>query len=137
MTTLCHLMAQKPFRILFNLPIKDPTKTRFLLLSVAGLLMWGALFDERMGWSFKIAACPSWCSYSWVRVPLNSQTFDSLQLRRPGPHIYIPQEQGGSVIPPGTGFPCCHLYNSQGSGGRNPPPCGDQPATTSWCPTPS
>jgi hypothetical protein len=25
---------------------------------------------------------------------------------RPGPHIYIPQEQGGPVIPPGTDFPC-------------------------------
>jgi hypothetical protein len=23
----------------------------------------------------------------------------------PGPRIYIPQEQGGPVIPPGTGFP--------------------------------
>jgi hypothetical protein len=27
----------------------------------------------------------------------------------PGPCIYIPQEQGGLVIPPGTGFPFCHL----------------------------
>jgi hypothetical protein len=27
----------------------------------------------------------------------------------PGPHIYIPQEQGGPVIPPGTGFPSCRL----------------------------
>jgi hypothetical protein len=25
----------------------------------------------------------------------------------PGPRIYIPQEQGGPVIPPGTGFPFC------------------------------
>jgi hypothetical protein len=28
-----------------------------------------------------------------------------LQPGGPGPHIYIPQEQGGPVIPPGTGFP--------------------------------
>jgi hypothetical protein len=27
----------------------------------------------------------------------------------PGPRIYIPQEQGGQVTPPGTGFPFCRL----------------------------
>jgi hypothetical protein len=27
----------------------------------------------------------------------------------PGPRIYIPQEQGGPVIPPDTGFPFCRL----------------------------
>jgi hypothetical protein len=27
----------------------------------------------------------------------------------PGSRIYIPQEQGGPVIPPGTGFPFCRL----------------------------
>jgi hypothetical protein len=35
----------------------------------------------------------------------------------PGSRIYIPQEQGNPVIPPGTGFPSCRLYDSQGSGG--------------------
>jgi hypothetical protein len=29
---------------------------------------------------------------------------------RPGPHIYIPQERGGPVIPPGTWFPFRPLY---------------------------
>jgi hypothetical protein len=33
-------------------------KTRFLLLSVMGLLMWGVLSDERAGLSFTIAAGP-------------------------------------------------------------------------------
>jgi hypothetical protein len=28
---------------------------------------------------------------------------------RPGSRIYIPQEQGGPVIPPGTGFPLHRL----------------------------
>jgi hypothetical protein len=37
--------------------------------------------------------------------------------RGPGPHIYIPQEQGGPVIPPGTGFPFSRLYDPQGYGG--------------------
>jgi hypothetical protein len=35
----------------------------------------------------------------------------------PGPRIYIPQEQGGPVIPPGTGFPFVASYDSQGCGG--------------------
>jgi hypothetical protein len=32
----------------------------------------------------------------------------------PGPHIYIPQEQGGPVIPPGSGIPFCHLLRDTG-----------------------
>jgi hypothetical protein len=35
----------------------------------------------------------------------------------PGPCIYIPQEQGGSLIPSGTGFPFVASYDSQGCGG--------------------
>jgi hypothetical protein len=37
--------------------------------TVAGMLMWGALFDERTGKPFTIAAGPRQCSHSWVRVP--------------------------------------------------------------------
>jgi hypothetical protein len=40
--------------------------------TVAGLLMWGALSDERAGLSFTIAAGPRQGSHSRVRVPLNS-----------------------------------------------------------------
>jgi hypothetical protein len=29
---------------------------------------------------------------------------------RPGPHIYIPQEQGDSIIPPGTDCFSSHSY---------------------------
>jgi hypothetical protein len=29
---------------------------------------------------------------------------------RPGSRIYIPQEQGSPVIPPGTGLPFCRLF---------------------------
>jgi hypothetical protein len=35
----------------------------------------------------------------------------------PGSRIYIPQEQGGPVITPGTGFPSVASYDSQGYGG--------------------
>jgi hypothetical protein len=44
----------------------------------------------------------------------------------PGPHIYIPQEQGGPVIPPGTGSLFVASCDSQGLWWRysNPPPRG-------------
>jgi hypothetical protein len=32
----------------------------------------------------------------------------------PNPRIHIPQQQGGPVIPPGTGFPFCHLLRLAG-----------------------
>jgi hypothetical protein len=42
----------------------------------------------------------------------------------PGPRIYIPQEQGGPVIAPGTGLPFCRLLRLAGQWWRysNPPP---------------
>jgi hypothetical protein len=44
----------------------------------------------------------------------------------PGSRIYIPQEQSGPVIPPGTGFSFCHLLRLAGLRWRysNPPPQG-------------
>jgi hypothetical protein len=49
----------------------------------------------------------------------------------PGPHIYIPQEQGGSVIPPVTGFPFCLLLRLAGLrwSYSNPPPHGSHKYT--------
>jgi hypothetical protein len=41
---------------------------------VAGLLIWGALSDERTGLSFTIASGPSQRSHSRVRVPLGLAT---------------------------------------------------------------
>jgi hypothetical protein len=43
--------------------------------TVAGLLMWGALSDERTGLSFTIAASPSQRSHSLVRAPLDSRPY--------------------------------------------------------------
>jgi hypothetical protein len=55
-----------------------------------------------------------------------SQFLRLLQPGGPGPRIYIPQEQGGPVKPPGTGFPFCHLLRLAGLRQRysNPPPYG-------------
>jgi hypothetical protein len=54
---------------------------------------------------------------------LLSQIRDSPKLELRSPHLY-PQEQGGSVIAPGTGFPFHRFHDSQGYGGgnSNPPP---------------
>jgi hypothetical protein len=43
--------------------------------TVAGLLMWGALSDERTGLSFTIAAGPCQRSHSLVRAPLDSRPY--------------------------------------------------------------
>jgi hypothetical protein len=43
--------------------------------------------------------------------------FQTSQPGGPGFRIYIPQEQGGPVIPPGTGFLFVASYDLQGYGG--------------------
>jgi hypothetical protein len=73
-----------------------------------------------------------------IAVPLGSEssgTQDHILLPQflrlpqpggPGPRIYIPQEQGGTVISPGTGFPFCRLLRLSGLRRRysNPPSRG-------------
>jgi hypothetical protein len=87
-------------------------KIRFLLLSDSwDLLMWDALSDERTGLSFTIAVDPRQRSHSRFRVRRDSWSYSTVSDSRlahhggPGSLIYVPQEQGGPVIPPGTGFP--------------------------------
>jgi hypothetical protein len=59
---------------------------------------------------------------------LLSQIRNSSQPGGPGPCIYILQEQGSLVIPPGTGFPFRRLLRLAGLRWRysNPPPHGDR-----------
>jgi hypothetical protein len=100
--------------------------------TVASVLMWGALSDERTGVPFTISAGPRQRSHSRVWVPGDSWpyfTASDLRLPQPGgpgPHIYIPQEQCGPVIPQGTGFPFHRLLQLTGLWWRysNPPPHG-------------
>jgi hypothetical protein len=54
------------------------------------------------------------------RRPHNYILLSHLRLPQPGgpgTRIYIPQEQGGPVIPPDTGFQFVASYDSQGCGG--------------------
>jgi hypothetical protein len=82
--------------------------------------MWGTPSDERTGLPFTIAASPRQRSHSWVRVPRDSWPYFTVSDSRlpqsggPGSRIYIPQEQGGPVIPPGTAFPFRRLLRLAG-----------------------
>jgi hypothetical protein len=102
--------------------------------SVASLLMWGVLSNERTYLSFTVAAGPRQCSHYLVRVPQDSRPYITVSYSRlsqsggPGSRIYIPQEQGGPVIAPGTGFPFRRLLRLAGLRWRysNLPPHGKE-----------
>jgi hypothetical protein len=87
----------------------------------------------RTNLSYTIAASPRQRSHSWVRVPQDSWphfTVSDSKLPQPGgpgPCIYIPHEQGGPVILPGTGFPFLSLLRLAGLRWRYsaPPPHGN------------
>jgi hypothetical protein len=100
--------------------------------TVACLLIWGALFDERTGLPFTVAAGPRQHSNSWVWVPRDSwpyYTVSDSRLPQPGgpaPRIYIPQEQGVPGIPPGIRCSFRRFLRLAGLRWRysNPPPRG-------------
>jgi hypothetical protein len=100
--------------------------------------MWGALSEVRTGLPFTVAAGPRQRNHSWVWVPRHSWpyfTVSDLRLPQPGgpgPRIYILQEHGGPVIPPGIGVPFRRLLRLAGLWRRhsNPPPRGVNPLQT-------
>jgi hypothetical protein len=89
-------------------------------LGVILVVLCNILSEERMCLSFTIAAGPRQRSQSQVWVPQDSWphfTVSHSRLPQPGqsgPRIYIPQEQGGSVIPPALGSLFVVSYDSQG-----------------------
>jgi hypothetical protein len=95
------------------------------------------LSDDRMDLSFTIAAGPRQSSHSQLRVLRDSWphfTVSDWRLPQPGgpgPRIYIPQEQGGPVIGPGTGFHFRRLVRLAGLRWRysTPPPRLDKMPT--------
>jgi hypothetical protein len=95
--------------------------------------MWGALSDEKTGLSLTIAADPRQRSHSRVRIPWDPWSYFTVSDSRlvqpggPGPYIYIPQEHGGQVISPGTGFSFRHFRRLTGLRWRysNVPPLGE------------
>jgi hypothetical protein len=55
-----------------NAPIWDLQPDFYYCQTVAGLLMWGALSDERTGLSFTVAPGPCQCRHFRVRLPWDS-----------------------------------------------------------------
>jgi hypothetical protein len=105
------------------LGVKHPSGAydQFLLLSDrCGFIDVGCSLWRENGLPFTIAAAPRQRSHSWIRVPRESWPYFAVTDSRlpqpgaPGPNIYIPQEQGGPVIPPGTGFPFRRLLRLSG-----------------------
>jgi hypothetical protein len=93
--------------------------------------MWGALSDERTGLSFTDAAGPHQRNRSRVQVPRVSWPHFCVSYSRPpqpggaGSRNIIPQEEGGPVILPGTGFPLSRLLQLAGPQwmySKQPPP---------------
>jgi hypothetical protein len=97
-------------------PIWGPWSDSYQREAVLGLLMWGAIPDERTGLQFTNAAEASQHSHSLFRIQQVSWPYFTvwdLKLSQPGvsgPRIYIPKEQVGLVIPPGTG---CRLLSTK------------------------
>jgi hypothetical protein len=54
----------------------------YYCLTVAGLLVWGALSDERTGLSFVYAAGPHPRNHFWVRVPWDSWPYFTVSVSR-------------------------------------------------------
>jgi hypothetical protein len=109
-------------------------KTRFLLQSDScGFVQAGHSLWREDG-----SAGPRQRSHSGARVLRYSWPYCNVSDSRlpqpggPGPRIYIPQEQGGTVIPPSTGFPLPRLLRLAGIRWRytNQPSRGDPQCST-------
>jgi hypothetical protein len=109
-------------------PIWGPKPDFYCCQTIVGLLMCGALYDERTGPSFTIPAVPCQHSHSRVRVR------GSLRLESPptwriwSPYLY-PLGTGWSSYTPRHCIPPTVACDSQGySGNSSPPPRGESPA---------
>jgi hypothetical protein len=82
-------------------------------LKFAVLFLWGALSDERTG-SAICSVITHWSKFHRTR---NHTLLPHLRLPQPGgpgSHLHIPQEQGGPVIHPCSGFPLRRLLQLAG-----------------------
>jgi hypothetical protein len=89
----------------------------------AGLLMWGALSDERAGLLFTIAAGPRQHSHFWVRARGNrghillSQIRDFPNLEGQVPVFISPRNRVAHLYPQALGSLFVASYDSKGYGG--------------------
>jgi hypothetical protein len=106
--------------VLATSPLRLTTSESFSTEHLLSWSLYNILSDERMGLSITIAAGVRQRGHSQVRVPRDSWphfTVSDSRLPQPGgsgPSICISQEQGGPIIPLGTGFPFRHLLRLSG-----------------------
>jgi hypothetical protein len=135
---MCYLPTQRILKITLRptvnrpvcLGVKHPSGAQNLIFfycqTVAGFLMWDTFSVERLICRLQfllvlastVILGPEYFTVSDSRLPKPGG---------PGPRIYIPLEQGGPVITPGTGFPFRRLLQLAGLRWRysNPPPRGN------------
>jgi hypothetical protein len=105
--------------------------------------LYNILSDERMGLFFTMPADRRQDSHSRIRVPQDSRPYFAISDSRlpqpggPGSRIYIPNEEGGPVIPPGTGFHFLPLPRLNSFKSKSKSHCDWQTISKSWCRTPS
>jgi hypothetical protein len=117
-------MVSRPVCLGVRLPSGAHDQSFVFCLMIAGFLMWSTLWLEdgsviylyNCFWALPEQSL-SGPSPAELTTIIYCLSWDSPPLGGPGPRIYIPQEQGGPVIPLGTGFPFVASYNSQGYGG--------------------
>jgi hypothetical protein len=93
-----------------------------LLSEICSLVSFGRRLWREDG-SAICSVITQWCESLRTRNHTLPSHLRLPQPAGPGSRIYTPQEQGGPVIPPGTGFPLCHLLGLAGLRWRysNPP----------------
>jgi hypothetical protein len=113
-------MARWSLGLGVKLHLGPQTRLCYCQTAGGGLLMWSTYSNDETCLSFTTAAGPHRCSPSWVHVPRGSWPYITVSDSRlpqpggPGSHIYIPQGQGGPVIPLGTGYPFWRLLRFKG-----------------------
>jgi hypothetical protein len=96
-------------------PIKSPGSYFCYCHTIAGLLIWGTLCEERMGFLFAVASDPCQCSHSQVWVPLDSWpyfTVSHLRFPQPGGQVLVlisPRNGMAQVYPQALFRFCCIL----------------------------
>jgi hypothetical protein len=79
-----------------KVPIRGLRPDLYYCQTVAGLLMWVALSDERTGLSFTVAVGPRQCNHSWVWFPCDSRPYFTVSDSRP-PFSSPPTTRGATV----------------------------------------
>jgi hypothetical protein len=100
--------------ILFSAHIWRPWLIFFFCLITGGVLMWGALSDERMGLNLLLQLLLG-LARAVIIGSKSCSTHVHILLIWDSPNLEVPLEQGGPVIPPDTGFPICHLLGLAGN----------------------